>query len=452
MKLNPIDQTNTPGFMKGGMVVTLTELYQSKLMTADEAVKLIQDGWSVAVPVAVGQPPVLINALARRKEEFTNVELFTVVDVYPTEMMKMGRDDPFLLDYSYCMVQRAGVQDGRYVYTPGRLGEVPRFPEYNRHYQAVMLQVSPMDKNGHFSMGLSCDYIMPLSKLAEKIIVQVNKKMPRTFGRNFLHISQVDAIVEATHPLPALPYAPDVNESQALIGQYIAELVEDGSTIQLGIGAIPNAAAKALVNKKDLGVHTEMFGDSLMWLTEQGVITNRRKNYFPDIAIATFSLGSEALYNWLDNNVSVHFYPCDLVNDPDIISQNDKLISINSAIEVDLSGQVCSESIGHIQYTHTGGQADFVLGAGRSKGGKTIIAFESVTETKQGRLSKIVTHLKHGSFVTAGRFDTNYVVTEYGVVSLKGKNIRDRVKSLINIAHPDFRDQLTFEAKQAHFL
>ncbi len=432
--------------------MTIRDLYQSKLMSADEAVKLVQDGWSVAVPVAVGQPPVLINALARRKDEFTKVELFTVVDVYPTEMMKMGRDDPFLLDYSYCMVQRAGVQEGKYVYTPGRLGEVPRFPEYNRYYQVTMLQVAPMDKNGFFSMGLSCDYIMPLSKQAEKVIVQVNEKMPRTFGRNFLHISEIDAIVEATHPLPALPYAPDVNENQALIGQYIADLVEDGSTIQLGIGAIPNAAAKALKNKKDLGVHTEMFGDSLMWLTEQGVINNRRKNYFPDIGVATFALGSEALYEWLNENVSVHFYPCDFINDPDIISRNDKLVSINSAIETDLSGQVCAESIGPIQYTHTGGQADFVFGAGRSKGGKTIIAFESVTETKEGRLSKIVAHLKHGSFVTAGRFDTNYIVTEYGVAALKGKNIRDRVKSLIRIAHPDFRDQLTFEAKKAKFL
>ncbi|MDD3895364.1 MAG: acetyl-CoA hydrolase/transferase C-terminal domain-containing protein [Syntrophomonadaceae bacterium] len=431
--------------------MTLKDLYQSKLMSADEAVKMVQDGWAVAVPVAVGQPPVLINALARRKDEFTRVELFTVVDVYPTEMMKMGREDPFLLDYSYCMVQRAGVQDGKYVYTPGRLGEVPRFPEYNRHYEVVMLQVAPMDKNGHFSMGLSCDYIMPFSKLAKKVIVQVNEKMPRTFGRNFLHISEIDAIVEATHPLPALPNVP-TNENQALIGQYIAELVEDGSTIQLGIGGIPSAAALALADKKDLGVHTEMFGDSLMWLFEKGVINNRCKNFLPDVSVATFALGSEALYEWLDNNASVQFYPCDFVNDPDIIARNDKLVSINSAIETDLSGQVCAESIGPIQYTHTGGQADFVLGAGRSRGGKTIIAFESVSETKQGKLSKIVSHLKHGSFVTAGRFDTNYIVTEYGVVSLKGKNIRDRVKGLIGIAHPDFRDQLTFEAKKANFL
>lgn len=431
--------------------MNMNELYQSKLRTAQDAVKLIRDGWSVAVPVAVGQPPVLINALAERKDEFTDVELFTVVDVYPTEMMKMGREDPFRLDYSYCMVQRAGVQDGRYVYTPGRLGEVPRFPDYNRLFQVVMLQVTPMDKNGYFSMGLSCDYILPLSKHAEIVIVQVNEKMPRTFGRNFLHISEIDAIVEATHPLPALPEVPPT-ETQKLIGEHIAELVEDGSCIQLGIGGIPAAAALALENKKDLGVHTEMFGDSLRILFQKGVITNRLKNFMPDLALATFALGSQELYDWLDNNPAVHFYPCDYINDPEVIGRNDRLVSINSAIEVDLSGQVNAESIGPVQYTHTGGQADFVLGACRSRGGKSIIAFESVSLTKDGPVSKIVSHLKHGSFVSSGRFDTSYVVTEYGVASLKGMTIRERAKRLISIAHPDYRDQLTFEAKKAHFL
>lgn len=311
--------------------MNLEDLYKSKLMSADDAVKLIKDGWSVAVPVAVGQPMVLINALARRKEELTRVELFTVVDVYPTDMMNMSREDPFLLDYSYCVVQRAGVQEGRFVYTPGRLSEVPRFPEYNRHYQVVMLQVAPMDKNGHFSMGLSCDYIMPLSRHAQKIIVQVNENMPRTFGRNFLHINEIDAIVEATHPLTALPDIPP-NENQTIIGQYIADLIEDGSCIQLGIGGIPNAVAYALGDKKDLGIHTEMFGDGSMWLHEQGVVTNRKKTFMPDVSVATFALGSEKLYKWLDNNVSVHFYPCDLVNDPFIIAQHDNLISVNLSL------------------------------------------------------------------------------------------------------------------------
>lgn len=431
--------------------MNIKSLYQSKLMSADDAVKVIQDGSRIAVPVAVGQPPVLINALARRKDEFTNVEMLTVVDVYPTEMMKMGRDDPFKLDYSYCIVQRAGVQDGRYVYTPARLSEVSRFPQAGRSFNIVMLQVAPMDKNGYFSMGLSCDYIMSFAPNAEKVIVQVNEKMPRTFGHNFLHVSDVDIIVEATHPLAALPEDPP-NDNQKLIGQIIADLVEDGSCIQLGIGGIPSAAALALGNKKDLGIHTEMFGDNMRWLHERGVVTNHKKNFMPDISIATFALGSQQLYDWLDDNVAVHFYPCDFVNDPFIIERNDKMISINSAIEVDLSGQVCAESIGPMQYTHVGGQSDFVLGAVRSRGGKSIIAFESILQTKSGPVSKIVAHLKQGSFVSAGRFDTQYVVTEYGVANIKYQDIRERTKRLISIAHPDFRDQLTFEAKKAKFL
>ncbi len=431
--------------------MNLMDQYKSKLMSADQAVQLIQDGWAVAVPVGVGQPPVLINALARRKEEFTNLELFTVVDIYPTEMMGMGREDPFNLDYSYCIVQRPGVQDGRFVYTPGRLSEVPRFPDFNRHFHAAMLQVAPMDKNGYFSLGLSCDYILSFARKAEKVILQVNDKMPRTFGCNALHISEIDAVVELNHPLAALPnIAP--NDNEKLIGQYIAELVEDGSCLQLGIGGIPNAAALALENKKDLGIHSEMLADSMRILWEKGVITNRLKTFMPHISVATFALGTQELYDWLDDNPSVHFYPCDFVNDPAVIARNDKVISINSAIEVDLSGQVCAESIGPVQYTHTGGQADFVLGAVRSRGGKAIIALESMAQTKQGPVSKIAAHLKFGSFVTTARYDTQYVVTEYGVAIIKYQTIRERTKRLIKIAHPDFRDQLTFEAKKANFL
>jgi 4-hydroxybutyrate CoA-transferase len=431
--------------------MNLVDLYKSKLMSPDEAVGLIQDGWSVAVPVAVGQPPVLISALARRKNDFTHVELFSVVDVYPTEMMKMGRDDPFVLDYSYCIANRAGVQDGRYVYTPSRLSEAALLPKFNRPMNATMLQVAPMDKNGYFSMGLSCDYILTLSKQAEKIIIQVNDKMPRTFGNNFLHISEIDAIVEASHPLAVLPsIAP--NDNEKLIGQYIAELVEDGSCIQLGIGGIPAAAALALENKKDLGVHTEMLADCMRVLWEKGIITNRLKTFMPNISVATFALGTQELYDWVDNNPAVHFYPCDFVNDPYVIARNDKVISINSAIEVDLSGQVCAESIGPVQYTHMGGQPDFALGAVRSQGGKGIIATESMVVTKQGPVSKISSHLKFGSFVTTARYDIQYVVTEYGIAYLKGQTIRERAKRLISIAHPDFRDQLTFEAKKANFL
>jgi 4-hydroxybutyrate CoA-transferase len=429
----------------------LREIYKSKLKSPDEAVKLIKDGWRVAVPVAVSQPPTLINALARRKNEFTHVELFTVVDVYATEMMNLGRDESIELDYSYCIVQRKGVQEGKYVYTPGRLAEVNRFNDQGRFMNVVMTQVAPMDDHGYFSLGLSCDYTLPFAKEADLVLVQVNENMPRTFGRNFLHISEVDAIIEDTVPLPALPsIIPNPNEE--LIGQYIADLIEDGSTIQLGIGGIPNAAALSLESKKDLGIHTEMVADSMRVLWEKGVINNSKKNFYPDIGIASFALGSDELYKWLDNNPSIHFYPVGFVNAPSIIAKNDRMISINSALEVDLSGQVASEAIGPVQYTHTGGQADFVLGAFHSKGGKSIIAFESVAQTKHGPVSKISSHLKMGSFVTTTRYDAQYIVTEYGVTNLKSKTIRQRAKNLISIAHPDFRDQLTFEARKANFL
>ena len=431
--------------------MNLADLYKSKLMSADVAVTLVKDGWSLAVPVGVGQPPVLINALARRIKDFTHIGLFSVVDVYPTEMMKMGRDDPFVLDYSYCIASRSGVKDGRYVYTPSRLSEAPLLPEFKRPMHALMLQVSPMDEHGYFSMGLSCDYIMTLRKQAQLVIIQVNEKMPRTFGNNFFHISEVDAIVEATHPLAALP-AVAPNENEKLIGQYIAELVEDGSCIQLGIGGIPAAAALALENKKDLGVHTEMLADSMRVLWEKGIITNRHKKFMPNVSVATFALGTQELYDWASNNPAVQFYPCDMVNDPYVIAQNDKVVSINSAIEIDLSGQVCAESIGPVQYTHMGGQPDFALGAVRSKGGKGIIATESMVMTKNGPISKISGHLKLGSFVTTARYDIQYVVTEYGIAYLKGQTIRERAKRLIAIAHPDFRDQLTFEGKKANFL
>jgi acyl-CoA hydrolase len=426
------------------------EMYKSKLTTPDEAVKLIKDGWGVAVPVAVGQPPVLINALARREAEFTELNFWSVVDVYPTDMLKIGRSDRIEQDYSYCVASRKGIQQGQYVYTPIRLGEGPRILS-RRDYQVVMMQVAPMDEYGYFSMGVSCDYIHGFMKKAEVIIVQVNENMPRTFGRNCIHISKVNAVVEATHPLAAMPSVPP-NDNEKLIGEYVAELVDDGSTIQLGIGGIPNAAALALVNKKDLGVHTEMIADANRVLWEKGVITNSCKTYMPDVMVATFAMGSQELYQWLDNNPVAHFYPTELVNDPHIISRHDKMVSINSTLEMDLSGQACSESIGPLQYTHTGGQADFIYGACRSKGGKSIIAFESVANTKEGPQSKIVPHLKYGSFITSPRYETHYVVTEYGIADIKYQNLWERSKRLISIAHPDFRDWLRFEAKRVNFI
>ena len=252
------------------------DIYQQKLTTPEEAVKLVEDGWRVTWPVAVGQPAILIDALVRRKDEFTYLEILTVVDAYPTELLNLTKDDPIKPDYSYCIIGRRGVQEGRFTYTPARLSQIPMYIDRGRPYQCVMMQVSPMDEFGYFSMGLSCDYAFPVAKKAEKIIVQVNENMPRTFGRNFWHVTEVDAIVEAKTPLTALPVIPP-NENETRIGNYIAELVEDGSCLQLGIGSIPSAVALALENKKDLGVHTEMFPDAIKILWEKGVITNRKR-------------------------------------------------------------------------------------------------------------------------------------------------------------------------------
>lgn len=427
------------------------DIYQQKLTTPEEAVKLVEDDWRVTWPVAVGQPAILIDALVRRKDEFTYLEILTVVDAYPTELLNLTKDDPIKPDYSYCIIGRRGVQEGRFTYTPARLSQIPMYIDRGRPYQCVMMQVSPMDEFGYFSMGLSCDYAFPVAKKAEKIIVQVNENMPRTFGRNFWHVTEVDAIVEANTPLTALPVIPP-NENETRIGNYIAELVEDGSCLQLGIGSIPSAVALALENKKDLGVHTEMFPDAIKILWEKGVITNRKKNYNPDVSIASFALGSEDLYKWLNNNPSVLFYSVDQVLNPANLAQNDKMVCINSGLEVDLTGQVNSESIGHKQYTHTGGQQDLIMGAFMSKGGKGIIALESTVETKKGRLSKIVPHLSYGAFVSTGRNDVQYIVTEYGIADLKIWSVRERAKRLIAIAHPDFRDELKFEAEKAGFI
>lgn len=431
--------------------MNIQELYNTRLTTADRAVKMISDGSKIAVPVGAGQPPALINALARRRNEFTRSELLTVVDVYPTGFHNTERLDGFVLDYSYCIVQRKGLQEGKYVYTPGRLGDVPDWPSSGRNFNVIMCQAAPMDSHGYFSLGVSCDYILPWSRKADQIFIQVNEQMPRTFGRNSIHVSEATAIVEENIPLAALPSAPP-NENEVTIGNYIADLVEDGSCIQLGIGGIPNAAALALENKKDLGVHTEMIADSMRILWEKGVITNRAKNFMPDIMVATFALGPQELYAWLNNNPAVHFYPTDFVNSPQVIAQNDKMISINSTLEIDLSGQACSESLGHIPYTHTGGQADFVLGASHSRGGKSILAFESTYMTKEGIMSRIVPHLRQGSFVTTTRYDIQFCVTEFGVVNLKGQTLWERAKRLISISHPDFRDHLLFEAKKANFI
>jgi 4-hydroxybutyrate CoA-transferase len=426
------------------------EQYRQKLMSADDAVKLIPDHSIVLTNVAVGHPVALVNALVRRQDEIQDVELFYVVDLYDTDIKDIHPESGLKVDLGYPVIHRRDVQEGKFYHSPVRFCDAARIFQ-ERKVATTMHLVAPMDEHGYFCMGVGADYGLAAMRMAEKVLVQVSSTVPRSHGENFVHISQVDAIVEAEQQLFQLPDIPP-NANEEIIGQYCAEFVQDGATIQLGIGGIPNAAATALVNKKDLGVHSEMACDTMRLLWEQGVITNRKKTLLPDRCVFTFAMGSQKLYDWINDNRGIEFRGVEWVNDPYVIGLNDNLISINGALEVDLTGQACSESIGHLQHTHPGGQLDFVNGAYRSKGGRSILAFESLANTPEGPVSRITWQLKPGAIVTTPRHDVDCVVTEYGVARLKGQSIRERAKRLIAIAHPDHRDELTFYARKLHLL
>jgi len=388
--------------------------------------------------------------LCRRQHEVENIELFYVVDVYDSDIKHLEANSGIKVDLGYPIVHRKDVQEGRFYYSPIRFFDAPTVWSRDRKVVATIHLVAPMDEHGYFCMGLGADYGLAASRTADKVLVQVSNTVPRTCGENFVHISQVDAIVEEEQKLFCLPeIAPNNNEQ--IIGQYCSELVEDGATIQLGIGGIPNAVAVALESKKDLGIHSEMACDTMRVLWEKGVITNRKKNFMTDRSIFTFAMGTQKLYDWIKNNPSIEFLSVGFVNDPYVIGLNDNMVSINGALEIDLTGQACSESLGPLQYTHPGGQLDFVNGAYRSKGGKSILAFESVANSPQGPVSRITWQLKPGAVVTTPRVDTDIVITEFGIAKVKGQPVNKRAKALINIAHPNYRDELTFQAKKIEF-
>ncbi|MCX7973582.1 MAG: 4-hydroxybutyrate CoA-transferase, partial [Candidatus Aminicenantes bacterium] len=313
----------------------------------------------------------------------------------------------------------------------------------------AMLHLSPPDEHGFMSFGVEVLASKAAAEKAKIVIAQVNDQMPRVLGDSFIHVSRVHKIVEISEPLPQLERMP-MTEVELKIGQYIADLIEDGCTLQLGIGGIPDAVLAALKNKRELGIHTEMVSDGVMEAIETGIITGSKKTLHPHKVIMTFVLGSKKLYDFVDNNPIFEAHPTDYTNHPFIVAQNEKMVAINSAIEVDITGQVCSDSIGTYIYSGFGGQVDFIRGAAHSKGGKPIIALPSTA--KNGELSRIVPYLKQGAGVVTTRADVRYVVTEYGVAYLYGKNLQERTKALINIAHPKFRDDLIKEAKKRHLL
>lgn len=431
--------------------------YNSRLVTADEAVKIIKSNDKIIVQPGCAAPLELINAMVRRKDELSNVEIYHILVVGDIPYTKPGMEKHFKHKAFFIGANaRAAVNEGRAEFIPIFLSEVTMlFKRGVIQADVAMIHVSPPDEHGFCSYGIDVGNIKTPAEKAKCVIAQVNKHMPRGLGNSFIHVNKIDFIVEIDEPLKELPQidpdaTPELLKIYDQIGKNVAEMIEDGSTLQMGIGAIPDAVLKYLHNKNDLGVHTEMFSDGLIDLVEEGVVNGEKKTLHPGKIIAGFVLGTKRSYDFIDNNPVFEFHPQEYVNDPFLISKNNKMVAINSAIEIDLTGQVCADSIGTKFFSGIGGQVDFVRGAAHSEGGKPIIALPSAT--KDLKFSKIVPMLKPGAGVVTSRGDVHYVVTEYGVAYLFGKSIQERVRALIEISHPAFRQELTEFAKNTYHI
>jgi acyl-CoA hydrolase len=421
--------------------------YKSKLKSADEAVKIVKSGDRVYYGGNAAIPWALVRALAKRRDELIDVQLNHVLLLGDDPLSKPEMAGHFRHNSLFVgPADREAVNDGRADYVPVFLHMIPRlFSEGIVPLDVAMIMVSPPDEHGFMSLGVEVLASMAAIMSAKKLILQVNEQMPRVLGDCFVHCSRADAIVERTEALPELaPKKP--SEVERKIAQHIIPLIPKGATIQMGIGGIPDVIYECLHSGLELGIHTEMISDGAMRAIERGVVTGRNKTLHKGKVVITFALGSSELYNFLDNNPLIEAHPAEYVNDPFVISQNDNMVAINSAIEVDLTGQVCSDSIGQYIYSGFGGQVDFVRGAARSKGGKPIIAIPATAQG--GKTSRIVPTLKAGAGVVTSRADVHYIVTEFGAVNLFGKNLRERALSLISVAHPAFREELLSAAKE----
>ena len=420
-------------------------LYQQRVTTAEEAVKHIRPGDRVVAGHACGEPEVLIDAMVANAGQYKNVEIVHMVAMGPANYCKPEYDGNFRHNSLFLGgTTRKAIEAGRGDFTPIYFNEIPGLFRSALPVDVALVQVSPPDHNGYCSLGVSVDYTKSAVECAGTVIAQVNPQMPRTMGDSFVHLSQLDVIVETDVPLLELK-PPVIGDVERAIGENCASLIKDGDTLQLGIGAIPDAVLLFLKDKKDLGIHSEMFSDGVVELVEAGVITNRRKTLHPGKSVVTFLMGTRRLYDFVNDNPGVFMMPVDYVNDPYVIRQNDNLVSINSCVQVDLQGQVVSTSVGKREISGVGGQVDFVRGANMSKGGKSIMAMPSTAA--KGTVSKITALIDEGASVTTSRHDVGYVVTEYGVAELRGKTLRERARALIAIAHPDFRAGLAEEYK-----
>jgi len=417
--------------------------YSERLVTADEAVKSIKSGDRVVVGHACGEPASLLAAMVANAEEYRDVEIVHLVPMAESSYCQPGMEKSFRHNSLFAGVAtRKAITDGRADFTPVFFYQIPELLRGPLAVDVALVNLSPPDEHGYCSFGVSVDYTKPAAESARTVIAQVNPNMPRTLGDSFIHVSKIDFIVEVNDPLIELN-PPKVSDIERSIGRHCASLVRDGDTLQLGIGSIPDAVLLSLGDKKDLGIHSEMLSDGVVDLIEAGVITNQRKNFHPGRSVVTFLMGRRRLYDYADNNSAVELAPVDFVNDPRVIAENDNMVSINSCVQVDMTGQVVSGSIGLRQISGVGGQVDFVRGATMSRGGRTIMAMTSTAA--HGTVSKIVPCVDQGAAVTTSRCDVDYVVTEHGVAQLHGRTLRDRARELISVAHPDFRPDLLAE-------
>ena len=431
--------------------MTAQALYLQKRTSAADAVRHVHNGDTIIVSTGVGEPPTLLTELSTQRHSFQDVKVAQIL-----ALRKYAYFDPETVAnvrhvaLFYGPASRAGGQAGWVDFTPNYFSEIPAQIERGQiPAEVVFSMASPMDAHGYFSLSLGADYTMAAVAKARTVLLEVNPNVPFAYGNCLVHVSQVTALVESSDPVLEVGL-PTIGPVQAAIGKQVAELVEDGSTLQIGYGGIPDAVVMQLTDKHDLGIHSEMIGDGILTLVESGTVTNRRKNYLPGKMIATFALGSAKLYRFMDRNPMLEMHPVNFTNDPMLAGQNDKLVAINATLQIDLLGQCGSESLGHSPFSGTGGQSDFVRAANRSRGGKAFIVLPSTA--KDDTISRIAPVLSPGTHVSTSKNDINYVVTEYGVAQLRGKSAGQRARELIGIAHPNFRAELTAQAKHMKLL
>ncbi|MDL9999532.1 acetyl-CoA hydrolase/transferase C-terminal domain-containing protein [Variovorax sp. J22P240] len=427
------------------------EIYKQRRTSAAEAVRHVRNGDFIVVPTGVGEPPTLLTALSEQRLDFRDVKVGQIL-----ALRKYGYIDPATVDhvrhiaYFFGGATREGGQAGWIDFIPNYFSEIPMQIERGlMPADVVFSMASPMDDEGFFALSLGADYTMAAVAKARAVVLEVNPNVPFAFGNCRVHVSKVAALVESEDPVLEVGL-PKIGPVQEAIGKYVADMIDDGSTLQIGYGGIPDAVVMQLAHKRDLGIHTEMIGDGILSLVECGAVTNRRKNYLPGKMIATFALGSGKLYRYMNRNPALEIHPVNYTNDPALAGMNDNLVAINATLQIDLLGQCGSESLGSAPFSGTGGQSDFVRAANRSRGGKAFIVLPSTA--KGDTISRIVPVLSPGTHVTTSKNDINYVVTEYGVAQLRGKSASQRARELIGIAHPAFRAELAAQAARIKLL